>query len=654
MSSEALLLVRRSASLAARAPRWRDAAGAGLLAFVLLTPLLASDGGYFPPAWSWSTLVLSWVAFVTLATRADVHLGRLELTHLTALLGLVVWIFLSSLWAEGGEAPVLEGQRALTYLVGALAFLLLARSATRQPLLVGTWAAIVAVCGYGLLTRLVPERLGVFDPIAGYRLSEPLGYWNALGLVAALGALIALGLAAHARAVALRAAAAASIVVLLSTLYFTFSRGAWIALGAGLAVVLALDPRRPRLLAAVAVAAPPAVAAVWLASRSPSLTREDALLADASGEGHRLALALAGLVAATAALTWALTLVERRLRLPRTSARGVWASLALLAAACLTALLVRFGPPPTLAESAWSAFSASPPQIEGNLNRRLFNLSGSGRTVQWGVAWRQFEEHPVLGSGAGSFERYWLQQRPTAGQIRDAHSLYLETLSELGPLGLALLVVGLGAPLAAALRDRREPLVAAAAGAYAAFILHAGIDWDWEMPAVTLAALVCAAAALTGRGGEQRPPLRRGARGVALAGTLAASGAALVFLVGNTAKSESSRAAAAGEWERAETQARTALDWAPWSVRARRQLGEAELGQGDLPAARRAFGEAISQDPGDWESWLDLARASLGRERLRAIERGLRLNPLSPELAEFRAELDYELPLTLAPPEHEP
>ena len=84
--------------------------------------------------------------------------------------------------------------------------------------------------------------------------------------------------------------------------------------------------------------------------------------------------------------------------------------------------------------------------------------------------------------------------------MHDAHNLYLETLAELGAPGLILLLLVLGMPFAAVKRARAAtPLAAAACGAYVAFLLHAGIDWDWEMPAVTLSALFCGLA-LIGRG----------------------------------------------------------------------------------------------------------------------------------------------------------
>ena len=46
-------------------------------------------------------------------------------------------------------------------------------------------------------------------------------------------------------------------------------------------------------------------------------------------------------------------------------------------------------------------------------------------------------DEPLHGTGAGSFEAHWLRERPISFYARDAHNLYLETLGELGALGLA-------------------------------------------------------------------------------------------------------------------------------------------------------------------------------------------------------------------------
>ena len=172
------------------------------------------------------------------------------------------------LWSASPAESVEELERALVYLGGAAAAISLARRERAPQLLTGVGGGALVVCLYALATRLFPERLGSYDPLAGYRLSAPIGYWNALGIFCALGALLAVGLAARAQSRAARALAAASLVVLVTAQYFTFSRGAWLALGAGALALVVLDRRRLQFLASAFALAPWLAASVWLASRS--------------------------------------------------------------------------------------------------------------------------------------------------------------------------------------------------------------------------------------------------------------------------------------------------------------------------------------------------------------------------------------------------
>ena len=122
--------------------------------------------------------------------------------------------------------------------------------------------------------------------------------------------------------------------------------------------------------------------------------------------------------------------------------------------------------------------------------------SSSYRVEYWRAAIDEAAEHPLLGSGAGSYWLSWREHRTVDLGVRDAHSLYVETLSELGPVGLVLVVSLVAVPLLATLRRRGDPTSALAGAAFAVFAVHAGLDWDWEMPVVTLTALGCAGVAL--------------------------------------------------------------------------------------------------------------------------------------------------------------
>jgi hypothetical protein len=606
---------------------------------VAVCALALAGGGYFPVAWGFAALGLLWVAATTVLAGHAVRLGRLGGALACGLALLAGWAVLSSVWSGSTTAPPLEAQRDLVYVAGVLAVLLVGRRQTVGHVLAGVLVATVAVSAYALATRLFPERLGHFDPVAGYRLAAPLGYWNALGAFCALGTVLAVGFSARARTHAGRAFAAASLVVLVPTLYFTFGRGAWIALGAGLVAALAVEPRRSQLLAAVCVAAPAPAIAVLLAVGSPALTREQSSLAAAGRGGHRLALALLGLGLAAAAMTLAADFVAPRLKVPRLGRRACTVALILAIGTGAAAEIVAAGGPVTLVQRGYSAFTAPPPRIDGSLNARLFSFSGNGRMELWRSAWRDYNAHAWLGSGAGSFERWWLRDRPTPLTVRDAHSLYLETLAELGPIGLALLVLALGAPVVAAVRARRHPFVPIALGAYVTYLVHAAADWDWEMPALTLAALLCGAACIVAARSDEFPGLSRRRRGALVAATVSLGLAAFVGLAGATSLTKSREATRSGQWARAEGGARNAIRWAPWSTETWRQLGEAQLGRGDLAAARRSFRHALALDRGDWSLWFDLARAASGRAQQQTLAEAAVLDPLAPEIAEFRREL---------------
>ncbi len=187
-----------------------------------------------------------------------------------------------------------------------------------------------------------------------------------------------------------------------------------------------------------------------------------------------------------------------------TNSRGAWAAAA-VGMAVLGVLrprrdgsfalrrLLALGAIVSLAVVLWAAASAPLPAM-------------GDRPSYWRVALEDAGMHPLLGSGAGSFDDVWIANRPIPANVRDAHSLYLEVLAELGPVGLGLLLALLAAPLVGAVRARREPLVAAAAAGYAVYLVHAGLDWDWEYPVVTLAGLACGAGLLiAARGASDLP-----------------------------------------------------------------------------------------------------------------------------------------------------
>ncbi len=588
-----------------------------------------ANGGYFPTAWGAAAVVALAVAALALV-RGRVSLTRADRLFVGALAALLGWTALSVLWSRSVPGTVLEVERTLAYAAAGLALVLVARRETAGRILGGALVGVSAIAAYAVGTRVFPDRLGSFDRVAEYRLSQPLGYWNGLGLYCAMGMLLALGLAARHAPRELRALAAAPVPLLATATFFTFSRGAWAAFGIGLAAMLLLGRDRLRLVATVGALAPVSGLAVLLASRSHALTRQGSALADVSREGHRLAPALALLALASALSLLGLAALQRRVHVGRSARRTIGIALVVAVVAVAAGELVLAGGPGAIAHR----FAARQAK-DGNLNHRVLSLSGDGRVALWRVAVADAASAPLLGSGAGTYEQFFYQHRKTAAlNVRDAHSLYLETLAELGPAGLVLLILAFGLPLAAAVRARGDGIAVAAAGAYVAYLVHAAWDWDWELPAVTLTALLAAAVLIARARGASRRPLGR--MRFALAATLVVPAAfAAVMTAGSRETAAAQHSVLAGKWTQAAHEAKLAHRLAPWASAPLRTLAQTQMAAGDFSAAVATLHRAIALDPRSEQLWLDLAVATDGFEHGLALGRARALDPLDPAFSEL-------------------
>jgi cytochrome c-type biogenesis protein CcmH/NrfG len=170
------------------------------------------------------------------------------------------------------------------------------------------------------------------------------------------------------------------------------------------------------------------------------------------------------------------------------------------------------------------------------------------------------------------------------------------------------------------------------AGAVAAFLLHAGTDWDLLVPGLTVPFLLCCAALLVSRADAPRVVLASPKRLllVAAAGLLAL--VAGIGLMGNQQLHDSYSAAQRGDFRAAEQHASDAARWQPWSFLPWMQLGNARWALGDVAGARNAYRTAASKEPGRMEPALALAEISSGTAQQRAVQRVKLLNPIGPEL----------------------
>ena len=609
---------------------------------VAILPAVAAtaNGGYFPSSWGWSALGFGWLAALGLCFRsAQLRQGRVALAALTAF---VLWTFASTAWAASTTDAATEGERVLVPLLGLLAFFVLVRRRNLEAAFVALVLGVSLVCAYALATRLFPDRFALSDPFGGYRLSRPIGYWNGLGIYAVIALAVSLGLIAQAER-RVRVLLAVPVPILAVTAYFTYSRGAALAFAVALIVIFALDPQRMQWFARALLIVAIAAVGVIAASRSPALTTEGLSQGRAASEGHRLALLLVVLCVAAAAEA----LVPRRaFMLPFRTELVATVLVSIALAGSIGYGVYAAGGPAGIVHK----FEGPGPVTNGHLNRRLFSFSGSARTPLWSIAWHEYQAHPVLGGGGGSYETYYLLHRDQAGKVRNAHNLYIETLAELGPLGLGLLLVALLAPVVAVRRARKQPLVPALAGAYVAFLVHLGADWDWQLTAVAVTGLFCGAGILVAAHDDESRPLAPRVRRVLLGATVCAVAGAFVVLVGNLSLARASSAAGAGNWAASARDAKRARTWMPWSSEPWRLLGEAQLGLGERQAAVTSFDRAIAKSPRDWNLWFDLARATLGSQQRTALAQAAALDPLSPEIAELRSELRAETEITVGGP----
>jgi O-Antigen ligase len=602
-----------------------------------IVSLGAVNGGYFPTSWGWSALLFSWSALVALLVKRGVAVSRFEVAYVGALAGLLGWTVLSLLWTSTTTQTVYEVERTLSYVVFAAALPLLARRDQLPAVLGSVLVALTALSTYGLATRLLPGGLTPYDAINSYRLSEPLGYWNALAALSAFGSILALGFAATPRNVIVRGLASASLVVLVPTLYFTFGRGGWLALFLGCAALIAIDPKRLRFTTNALAVAPWPVLALWRSFESKGLTTDFSPLSQASNDGETLAWTLALLAVVAFSATVLFASLAARVSVG-SRVRTLWAVtliIVVLGATCSS--VVALGGPSEVTTRALHSIRKSSPNVRGDQTKRLFSLSANGRLQMWSAALNDARAHPLKGSGAGTFEMWWLEHRTIPMNVRDAHSLHLEMLAELGVPGLLLLLLATALPLAAAVRARAHPYVPVAFATFVAFLGHAAVDWDWEMPAVTICGFTFAGCALIAARNTARPvAIGSRARVVGVPALLIASGFAFVAMTGNRALGQADRASDRADPAAVARYARTAGSWAPWSSEPIRLEADAALERGALTRARRLYGKAIAKDPRNWELWLSLALASDGPARSGALVRAAELNPLDPQIKQLR------------------
>jgi hypothetical protein len=296
---------------------------------------------------------------------------------------------------------------------------------------------------------------------------------------------------------------------------------------------------------------------------------------------------------------------------------------------------------PDRAVDAWDEFRSSEP-VSATGADRLQSFSGNSRYQFWEAAVEQNQTRPLTGRGPGTFEFWTNRSKETTGFVRDAHSLYLETLGELGVVGLVLLLVFLGTVLIGGgiqtvrAGSERKPEMAAALAACATFVVIAAVDWTWELAVVPIAFLLLASVLVTARDHLTEAP--SGANWtlrvpVAFV-SLVAIGLISIPLVSSSLLEKSEEATRDGDLSAALEFAREAEAVEPSAASPRLQQALVLEVAGEVPAALRAAREATDREPTNWRTWLvrfrlEAANGETNRA-LRSFQRARDLNPNSP------------------------
>ena len=652
--------IGRPLSWAAGAPRRLDlrAIWIWLLAGGLVLFLGIDGGGYDLVVRSQAAIVVWWVVLLAAAwgLLPAGRITRAGWAGLALLAVFVAWSALATTWSESADRSLEEVSRLAGYF-GVLVLGLISfddrRSAVRHA--IGAVAtAVVLIAGLAVLSRLRPglfpaaQTTAAFLPGAHPRLGWPLNYWNALAALIAIGLPLLLSLATTARTLAAQAAAAAALPLLALCAYLTFSRGGAGASVVALLVFVALTPDRlaklPTLLAGAAGGATLIAGAVHRHAIEQGLTTPVA-----AHEGRSLLVAVILVCAGVAVTQVGVGLALRHATAPRwlrISPRASRVALAVVVVAVVAVGLAAHGP--AHVSHAWHQFKQ--PQtaaLRQNAISRYGALSGNGRYTYWKTAVDSLGSHALAGYGPGTFQFVWLRHAPFFSYITNAHSLYIETLTEVGVVGLVVLVAFLALLLGAAIRlsrrrgtewapaqwaTARDGAVPTGAGdlrvqgaaitaALAAFALSAALDWIWQVPVLPVAVLLLAAALLapdrgagTDPGRDTAPTAGRRRLGrwpsrIALVAVALLCLVAIgIPLAATSALRASQAAASAGALPTAASDANSAVRLAPDGASARLQLALVLEMQGDLPGAIAQATRSAADEPANWQPWFVLSR----------------------------------------------
>jgi O-antigen ligase len=441
--------------------------------------------------------------FVTLFVRGFYRdLPSAGVLLIALLAALVAVKGLSMVWTISETETVKELLRSSMYLA-AFVVTLAALTSGRQvgPVVDLSVLLVAAVAGYGLLQKISPVVYPV-ESLDTVRVDSTLGYVNTTAVLLGMGVTLALARMTTLRNLAFRGLYAALVLAFLVTLYLTLSRGGIGSLGIGIIVLFVLGGNRLQLLADLLLLSLPGAWLLWRMQGLEGLlgldiTRQQKI---ADGLAFRNDLILALVVAFVLQAAYAFLVSRYELTPP--ARRGLGLLVAGGAVLAVGAFAVAFVSGLGGVGQAARVIFSNPDQT-GNLGQRLVSVGIGYREDYWRVAWEAWKERPLTGTGAGTFQYTWLEDRPNLQGVKQVHNLYLEQGTETGVFAfLALLgfvAVLLGHAGRAAWRSNpsgeHRLLLAGLVSTLVIYLASSVFEWHWYMPASTLFFFILAAVA---------------------------------------------------------------------------------------------------------------------------------------------------------------
>jgi hypothetical protein len=669
-----------------------------LLALAIIIAWAASGGGYLSPAGSEATYEPdSWflgalaIVGLLLATLAGLGPARIRVSRTTGLAlaafgAYVVFSYASILWA-GVPGDALDGANRTLAFFAIFALFAVLPWRTRAAELA---LAAFAIAG-GLVALVTAARLGTAGhPSSGFyldgRLASPLSYQNANAAFFTMVALAGVGVGSRRRVpVVARVLALTAAGLGLQLAVLAQSRGWLFTLPVVLLAALVLVPGRVRLvlfalapvLATAAIAGP--LLDVFRAAgyhgtvRSPAVL--DALLAG-RGSAATSSILLADLVLLVVAAVAVMLDSRRPEPAPATvrTVNRVAAGVAIVAVlgGSIAGVVAAHGDVGGRIDRAWRSFKH---QEAAGAGANRFTQLGSGRYDFWRVSLNVFAENPVGGIGSDNFAEAYTKRRRTGEETRTTHSLEMRLLAQTGIVGTALFLAFLGAAFRGALRGRgrrgrsegaatpedprlraRRDQAALALLPATVWLIHGSLDWFWEFPALSGAALAFLGTGLAlgsrpRRRENPKPRDPRLSRALVAVGGLIGVVALVVIafsylgerdLAAGLSVAKQDPAAALGDFE-------SAASREPLSAQPDLLAGTLTLRQ---PAeAQPHLEEATSRNPDSWATnfFLGLLASARGNriEAESRLRRAHELIPSDPIVAEALARATSARPMTV-------